>query len=95
MNFIGWVVVYVLFAWLFGFWPFEEGMISGPSSGCTYDAGYEEGYDGANPKCSNEAYREGYAEGDFDADCHWYRCVRPDHDKFKQLECGSWSRMTC
>ncbi len=95
MHFIGWAVIYVVVAWLFGFWPFEEGLITGPSSGCTYDAGYDDGYDGASSKCSTEAYVEGYDDGDFDSECHWLRCAKPDHDKFKRLGCGSWSRMSC
>ncbi len=95
MHFIGWAVIYVVVAWLFGFWPFEEGLITGPSSGCTYDAGYDDGYGGASPKCSTEAYVEGYDDGDFDSECHWLRCERPNHDGFKRFGCGSWSEMRC
>ena len=90
-----WVVIYLVTAWLFGFWPFDEGLITGPSSGCTYDAGYEAGYDGETQKCKTEAYLEGYEDGEFEADCHWQRCVKPNQDKFKKLGCGSWSKGRC
>ncbi len=56
MPLIGLLIVYVVFAWLLGFWPFEEGFFTGPTSECSYDAGYDDGYDGALPKCSIEAY---------------------------------------
>ncbi len=95
MQFISWVVIYMFVAWLFGFWPFEEGMITGFSSECTYDAGYDDGYDGDSQKCSTAAYIEGYSDGDFEAECHWLKCVKPNHDKFKELGCGSWSSMRC
>ena len=95
MQFIGWVVFYILAAWLFGFWPFEEGYLTGPTSECSYEAGYEDGYDGAIQKCSTSAYLTGYDEGDFEADCHWLRCVRPDRHEFERRGCGSWDRMSC
>ena len=95
MRFLGWVVIYAVVAWLFGFWPFEEAMIPGRLTGCTYDAGYNDGYDGAKQKCSTRAYVDGYEAGDFDAECHWLRCVSPDHGTFKRLGCGSWSAMKC
>jgi hypothetical protein len=89
------IIIYLVAAWLFGFWPFEEGLITGPSSGCSYDEGYDDGYDGASQKCNTNAYREGFEDGDFEADCHWHRCVKSNHDKFKRLGCGSWSKMRC
>ena len=95
MRFIGWIAIYVVIAWLLGFWPFEEGLFTGPTSECSYDAGYEDGYDGAIRKCSTEAYVEGYEGGDFDSECHWLRCEKPDHDKFNRLGCGSWSATKC
>ncbi len=95
MQFIGLIAIYAMVAWLFGFWPFEEGLFTGPTSECSYDAGYDAGYDGANQKCSTDAYLEGYEEGDFDSECHWLRCERPDHDDFKRLGCGSWDKIKC
>ena len=95
MRLIGLLIVYVVLAWLLGFWPFEEGFFTGPTSACSYDAGYDDGYDGAAPKCSIEAYLEGYDDGDFDSECHWLRCERPDYDKFKKMGCGSWTQMEC
>ncbi len=51
MQVIGWIAIYIVVAWLFGFWPFEEGLFTGPTSECSYDAGYDDGYDGAM-KCT-------------------------------------------
>ncbi len=95
MPLIGLIAIYAMVAWLFGFWPFEEGLFTGPTSECSYDAGYDAGYDGANQKCGTEAYLEGYEEGDFDSECHWLRCEKPDHDDFKRLRCGSWGKFQC
>ncbi len=95
MQVLGWIVVYAVVAWLFGIWPFEEGFFTGPTSQCSYDAGYDDGYDGAAPKCKIQVYLEGYDDGDFDSDCEWLRCEKPDHDEFKRLGCGSWSEMKC
>jgi hypothetical protein len=50
MRLIGLLIVYVVLAWLLGFWPFEKGFFTGPTSECSYDAGYDDGYDGAAPK---------------------------------------------
>ena len=95
MQVIGLSTIYAMVAWLFGFWPFEEGMFTGPTSECSYDAGYDDGYEGANQKCSIDAYLEGYEEGDFDSECHWLRCERPNQDDFKRLGCGSWGKIQC
>ena len=95
MGFFGWIAAYLFAAWLFGFWPFEEGVFTGPISECSYDVGYDDGYDGATPKCKTDAYLNGYEEGDFDSECDWLRCERPDHDAFKSMGCGSWSEMKC
>ncbi len=95
MQVIGWVAIYIVVAWLFGFWPFEEGLFTGPTSECSYDAGYDDGYDGANRKCSTKVYLAGYEDGDFDSDCYWLRCEKPDHTRFKSLGCGSWSKLKC
>ena len=95
MRLIGWIAAGIAVAWLFGFWPFEEGLITGPTSRCSYDAGYDDGYDGANQRCSTDAYLEGYDDGDFDSECYWRRCEKPDYDRFKRLGCGSWSAVKC
>jgi hypothetical protein len=67
----------------------------GDGSGGTYNAGYEAGYDGEIQKGKTGAYLEGYEDGEFEADCHWLRCVKPNQDKFKKLGCGSWSKGRC
>ena len=95
MGFVGWVAIYFLAAWLFGFWPFEEGVFTGPTSECSYDSGYDDGYDGALPKCKLNAYLEGYEEGNFDSECHWLRCEKPNYEDFNRLGCGSWTAKTC
>jgi len=95
MRVIGWIVIYIVVAWVFGFWPFEEGLFTGPTSECSYDAGYDDGYDGANRKCSTEVYLAGYEDGDFDSECYWLRCEKPDNTRFKRLGCGSWSELKC
>ncbi len=95
MQIVGLIAIYAMVAWLFGLWPFEKGMFTGPTSECSYDAGYDAGYDGASQNCSTEAYLEGYEESDFDSECYWLRCERPDHDNFKRLGCGSWGEIKC
>ena len=95
MQLFGWIAVYAVVAWLFGFWPFEEGFFTGPTSECSYDAGYDDGYGGAARKCKVHVYLEGYDDGDFDSDCEWLRCEKPNHDEFKRLGCDSWSEMKC
>lgn len=95
MKILGWVLIYVIAAWLIGFWPFEGGVLTGYSSSCNYDAGYEAGYDGAKQACTNDTYMAGYSAGDFDAECRWLKCVKADHDKFKRAECGSWQELSC
>lgn len=95
MRIIVWIAIYFVAAWMIGFWPFEKGLLTGPTTECSYDAGYDDGYEGANQKCSIDVYLEGYEDGDFDSDCYWFRCERADHDRFKRLGCGSWDEMTC
>ncbi len=95
MRVIGWNVIYIVVAWVFGFWPFEEGLFTGPTSECSYDAGYDDGYDETNRKCSTEVYLAGYEDGDFDSECYWLRCEKPDHTRFERLGCGSWSELKC
>ena len=87
---------YCLGAWLLGFWPFEEeGLLTGPASNCSYDAGYDDGYDGAARRCRIDVYVQGYEDGDFDSECQWLRCEMPDYDEFERIGCRSWSEMTC
>ncbi len=93
--FLALVAMYLIAAWLFGLWPMEEGILTGPSSECAYDAGYQAGYDGATKTCKTEAYLEGYGEGDFDSECDWLRCDRPNRSSFKKFGCGSWSAHQC
>ena len=62
---------------------------------CNYDNGYDDGYDGALPECEATDYMEGFQAGEFESDCDWYRCEKPNYDNFKQMSCGSWESYRC
>ena len=86
---VGLVVTYLVVAWLVGIFPFGE------SSDCTYDYGYDDGFDGAQPRCQGASYKEGYEEGQFDDQCYYLKCERPDFQAYKRMQCGRWDQFKC
>ena len=87
------VVIYVVAAFLLGFWPFEDGWLRTSSISpiqYTYDQGYEDGYYGELPKIMSGEYIDGYDEGEFYADCEWLTSENR-RSEFERLRCGRWS----
>lgn len=95
MRFIGLVLVYLVVAGVFGWWPFEDSAVKTITGQCTYDAGYRDAWEGMLPACENADYLDGYDHGSWEADCHHAKCVERDRDLFEGYRCRGWNDMTC
>lgn len=92
---IGWAIVYLLIAALAGWWPFKDSAVKTMTGQCTYEAGYQDGWDGASLACKNTEYLTGYDLGDWEADCHFAKCIRRDRQLFDHYLCGRWDEHHC